>query len=155
MITAADARPAGPAARSTDAELLAMWRCGTPGHGDCFSANHLSANRVAWEGQQHARSCRCWQHAVLRAIGWPTVTGQPGSPHTVFEDWSLPHQIMLFTSTTGSIEVSCTCLGPRRNSPRHPREVIEARKLFPADQVILVHRNWHLARGLPVTAKLP
>jgi hypothetical protein len=139
-----------------DAFLLRYWRCGTAAHGDCFSTSHLNANRVAWEGSQHARTCGCWMHGVLRAIGWPTVTGLPGSPHAVFEDWSLPHQLIVMFTSGGGISVTCTCLGTRRNHPRKPAAAIERRTgTFPARQAIEAHRAWHLARGLPVTARLP
>lgn len=145
----------GTGSTPRDVELLSFWRCGVISHGHCFSANHRSANRVAWEGNQHDRSCGCWQHAVLRAIGWPTVTGQPGSPHAVFEDASLPHQIVLLFAGS-AISVTCNCLGGRAYAGRgQTRRVIETRKEFPAGQAILAHRDWHRARGLAVTAKLP
>lgn len=97
----------------------------------------MNANRVAWEAARHDRGCHCWRHGVLRAIGWPTVTGLPGSLHAVFEDASLPHQIRLFVSGH-EISVTCTCLGARNQA----HQIIASRTgAFPAAAAMAAYRQ--------------
>ena len=79
-----------------------------------------------------------------------TVTGREDGLPAVFEDPSLPHQIVLGIGTgrhnSNTITVSCICTGP----PRH-RLVIEARTgTFPAAEALAAYRQWHAARGIEV-----
>lgn len=75
--------------------------------------------------------------------GWPTVTGLPGSPHAVFEDDSLPHQIRLFVSGH-EISVTCTCLGARNQA----HQIIASRTgAFPAAAAMAAYRQWHTDHG--------
>ncbi len=68
----------------------------------------------------------------------------------------VPHQIRLslLQGTYGGgskIALSCTCTartGPHGARPR--REVIEARTLFPAADVLAAWRAWHAERGVAV-----
>lgn len=150
--------PPGP---DRDKALALFWWCGTRGHGNCFSASHLSDNRVAWEAGQHARTCDCWRHAVLRALGWPTVTGRPGSPHVVFEDASLPHQVqLLFVSGNAGITVSCNCIARRTGRKTEAIGIMRENKGekdggISVRRAVQMHRDWHLAKGRSVTARFP
>jgi hypothetical protein len=131
----------GECRAARDQELLRLWQ----NKDGTFSQDHASASMVAWEAARHARDCGCWRHAVLRAIGWPTVTSLPGSPHVIFEDDSLPHQIRL--SFSGHrIDVSCTCL-QRPGGNGRGRLQIEARSPFPAREAMAAYRSWHADHG--------
>lgn len=85
------------------------------------------------------------QEQAVRVI---TVTGQEGGRPVVFEDPSLPHQIVLMVGTGrnngNKLAVTCTCTGPLRH-----RTVIEARTgPFPAAEALAAYRNWHAERGI-------
>lgn len=132
-----------------DAWMFRAWRCTAAGHGDCFSADHISANRVAWEAARHDRGCHCWRHGVLRATGWPTVTGLPGSPHVIFEDSSLPHMPVISVSQgsrPGRFAVYCTCQ-PAGRRGQGPREPIATGSPLPAREAMAAYRQWHIDHG--------
>jgi hypothetical protein len=142
---------------SRDTVLALRWHCGTAGHGNCFSSDHISAGQVAAETAGHTRDCGCWRHAVLRAIGWPSVTGEPDGRPAVLADPALPHQIMLLlpsaAAAAGKIAVSCNCLARPAGTGAgrgRPREIIDARLEFPAAEARAVYARWHADRGIEV-----
>jgi hypothetical protein len=79
-----------------------------------------------------------------------TVTGQPGSPPVMMEDAGAAHQVMLILTSqayaTGYIAVSCTCLARLAGRGR-PRQLIEARRVFPAPEALASWRAWHAKGG--------
>ena len=79
----------------------------------------------------------------------PAVTGAPGGP--VLEDPAAEHEIQLAVTSRagigGFITVSCTCL-PRGTGRGRPRQIIEARKVFPAAEAVATWRAWHTDRGI-------
>lgn len=89
--------------------------------------------------------------AEIRPAEVPTVTGRPGSPPVVFEDASLPHQIVLGVFS-GAIMVSCNCLAPRKGGFAGrgcPRGFIASRQgTFPAAEATAAYRAWHESKGI-------
>lgn len=90
--------------------------------------------------------------AAERAMTAWTSGGDPVSYEPVFEDPSLPHQIIILApSRDTKIAVSCNCLNGHGHVSRgHPRQLIESRDVFPARDAIAAYARWHSARGIEV-----
>lgn len=82
-----------------------------------------------------------------------TSGGDPIGYEPVFEDPSLPHQIVILARQNPGtkIAVTCNCLNGHGHPGRgHPRQVIEARENFPARDAITAYARWHANRGITV-----
>lgn len=90
--------------------------------------------------------------APAAATRW-TSGGDPVPYEPVFEDAGLDHQIIILApSRDTKIAVTCNCLNGHGHVSRgHPRQLIEARDVFPARDAITAYARWHANRGIVVT----